>query len=729
MIQRRNNFALLLTVVFSLLMIGQFQHQQATAQLFDVIHSRRQPDRIIWSTPSRLTLSFAADGTDISGHDSTLFSSFSSILNPTEIEDLVIEAFQRWAELSSINVGIVDDDISIPFGTSGPTQTNFAIGDIRVGAVPMAGDVFAVAVSHTELLSGGWSGTLLFNSNAKIASSEQFFAVALHEAGHVFGLEHTNNENAVMHPTALNAEFDPEDIEKIQSLYGTRVLDQYDSGGESNNDEDSAVSIRNNGSINGSVPTIAFGDISGPSDVDYFEVDLNGDNVVPIRFRLLNKGISTADLMISVTDEDGTDYGIAVGTGGLGDELEVIVDNPVEGLDYIVRIELAPDSRYSVGTYALVTIFDGPNLEMESLNYIDRIIRRNYNFVEQDQIQELFCQDEPFCDGLVDIGLNDELKGPSNDTFATARVLEPLIAFEDGNRFQILGSLQTNIVDVDHYRIASPDDCSNLTVSVTALEMGGPIVDLTLYDASQNELEGRTFVNGNGELLIQYSDIKPNTDYVVRLEADDPDVFGTGNYQLDMAFCTPRVRIRNLAAGLITPTNIVKKHSLYVARSQLFHFALRTNLIFGNSIPTQLQNSTVWMSIINEDGDVVHRIATKLGELRSSRSVVLRPGSYAVRVNFTRPSTPEMSRSFFGLQYVIEGEGISDPTGPEVIDAADDPFAPCDKLSNEFCYPNGEMSADPFIIVDGEGFKPIDPPSNPLWEDANIWYWAIDWLG
>ena len=126
--------------------------------------------------------------------------------------------------------------------------------------------------------------------------------------------------------------------------------------------------------------------------------------------------------MITVTDEDGGNYGVAVGNGGRGDELEVVVQNPMEGVNYFVRVELAPGSRYTVGSYALVTIFDGPNLEVDSLNFINQIVRRNYNFVEQDQIQELFCQDAPLCDGLIDVGLNDELEGPATTPFQQLRL-------------------------------------------------------------------------------------------------------------------------------------------------------------------------------------------------------------------------------------------------------------------------------------------------------------------
>lgn len=151
----------------------------------------------------------------------------------------------------------------------------------------------------------------------------------------------------------------------------------------------------------------------------------------------------------------------------------------------------------------------------------------------------------------------------------------------------------------------------------------------------------------------------------------------------------------------------------------------------GSGTPPALEDTTIWMSIFDEDGNAVHRIASRLGDIRSSRSVILRPGSYAVRVNATRPKeTPTYQRrDFYRIQYIVEGDGISEPTGPEIIDAADDPFAPCDKISNDFCYPNDVMSSDPFIIANDDDFKPNKPIQIPDWVNANLWYWLPDWLG
>jgi hypothetical protein len=279
--------------------------------------------------------------------------------------------------------------------------------------------------------------------------------------------------------------------------------------------------------------------------------------------------------------------------------------------------------------------------------------------------------------------------------------------------------------DVDIYLVNAPH--SRLLIKLSSLQANGLIADAKLFDANTNPLDAKTYVNGNGELLLGYSGIEPDQDYFVAVSADRTGVFDTGSYQLDLIFASPRIRTGLFGQGKLTSVNRVGVHSLYVARSQMFHMALSSRLL--SSADKTHENATLWMTIIDETGVVVHRVATRPEETRSSQSVVLRPGSYAVRVNVTFPTESGVRPAASTFSYRIDGRGISDPTGPEIIDASNDPFAPCDKLSNDFCYPNGHRSSDPFIFVDMEEVTPTNPPPDPGWMDVNQWYWVDDWLG
>ena len=257
-----------------------------------------------FQTVSRITLSFAPDGTSISRYQSSLYSSFSHLMTPAELEAIFLKAFQTWAQHSAVNVGVVPDS-GDDFGIGGASQGDPRFGDIRIGAVPMAGDVFAVAVPSIDFVSGTWAGDLLFNSNANFANAEQFYAVALHEAGHVLGLGHTTDETSVMHPTALNSVLNSNDILELKALYGERVdLDQYDQEGDNNNSFDGAEEIENRGSVDGIIPLLVYGDIEDANDVDVFALETRSNYTGPVTFRLISQTVSFLRAKISVYDED-----------------------------------------------------------------------------------------------------------------------------------------------------------------------------------------------------------------------------------------------------------------------------------------------------------------------------------------------------------------------------------------------------------------------------------------
>src|SRR5262249_47074142 len=100
-----------------------------------------------WRDPSRLTLSFAPDGTQIAGHASSLFQSLNA-KQPADVwQREVLQAFQTWAVQANINVGMVSDG-GQAFGISGPAQHDPRFGDIRVGAQAMSAESLSISVPN-----------------------------------------------------------------------------------------------------------------------------------------------------------------------------------------------------------------------------------------------------------------------------------------------------------------------------------------------------------------------------------------------------------------------------------------------------------------------------------------------------------------------------------------------------------------------------------------------------
>ena len=110
-----------------------------TRRKFQRLSVERLEDRAVpatfgvpWADPSRLTLSFAPDGTSVAGQPSALFKTLDA-QQPTAVwQQEILQAFQTWAVQANINIGVVTDG-GQPFGAPGPTQHDSQFGDIRVG--------------------------------------------------------------------------------------------------------------------------------------------------------------------------------------------------------------------------------------------------------------------------------------------------------------------------------------------------------------------------------------------------------------------------------------------------------------------------------------------------------------------------------------------------------------------------------------------------------------------
>jgi hypothetical protein len=137
----------------------------------------------------------------------------------------------------------------------------------------------------------------------------------------------------------------------------------------------------------------------------------------------------------------------------------------------------------------------------------------------------------------------------------------------------------------------------------------------------------------------------------------------------------------------------------------------------------QIPEAVLWMTIYDENQNVVYRSATAPGQTRTTNSTLFAPGSYAVRVELV---LPDGTFSNAPINYLIRGRRISDGQGPKLLDSTASPFDQCDPTSPDYCYPNNNHSSKPFLFVDG-GYVPVDANGTP-WTDVNNWYWTDQWL-
>src|SRR5437763_15878338 len=102
---------------------------------FECLEDRSLPTTfgIPWADPGHLTLSFTPDNTPTPLGPSTLQKTLAATGTTAAWEREVLRAFESWASVANINVGVVRDG-GQPLGTVGAVQGDGRFGDIRVAA-------------------------------------------------------------------------------------------------------------------------------------------------------------------------------------------------------------------------------------------------------------------------------------------------------------------------------------------------------------------------------------------------------------------------------------------------------------------------------------------------------------------------------------------------------------------------------------------------------------------
>jgi hypothetical protein len=588
----------------------------------EVLEDRSVPSTMQpgWLDANRLSLSFAPDQTTVLNQTNQLFQTLEH-LDLQIWQQEILRAFQSWAVHANINIGLVADK-GLPFGSPGAIQGDGRFGDIRIGAVPQASGVLAVA-SSPDLFSGTWSGDVLLNSNVlfSLGGANDLFTTMLHEAGHVFGLEHDEDEHSALFAFAsqVRTGLSAEDIYHIQELYGPRQDDVFE-GTSGNNSLLTATDLAfSRSQTQSSIRMQALADITTFQDVDVYQF-LSPANVQTLTVTLATAGLSLFQGQIQVYDDSGQLLASQSADGSFTKNLTVQLPSSASVQRFYIRVESATADVFGIGSYLV-------KVDMETNG------KQNAS--------------SPTMPNLAD---------GSNQTGAIRLTPEPGSA----DQTSYLGRAMLDSSSASRwFRVKAPN---TQTGTFTTLQITVQVQDwlvwsprILVHDHQGNPLSFEVLIQDDGLASIQLRDVSPNQDYLIEVTsvAGNPS---SARFVLNADFQQGSVELTSFAVG--TTTAEAQSHSLTVEESQLLSMLLDAA---GESQPTAA--TQVYMTVRAGDGTALASLSTPVGGYRSGH-VLLPAGSYSLEF----VALDALGNPVTGVSYQLKGKIVSDPLEPQPED-------------------------------------------------------------
>src|SRR5579883_797131 len=310
-----------------------------------------------WTYGSRITYSFMPDGTSIGGTPSALFQPLNAKYPTATWEGQIEQAASIWEAATNINLAQVSDG-GEAVGSSGDQQDDPRFGDIRIGAIPLPAGTLAETFAPPPINGGTVAGDILFNStvNWQIGSNYDLMTVAAHEFGHALGLGESTVSNTVMYGTysGINEALASDDIAGIQSLYGTRQYDAFNSNGQRNDFYTTATNITayltSNAQI--AIPRV---DNTTTSDVEWYRVTVPSSTTGAMSVTVQSSNLSSLapKLMVYNSSLGLVNSASASNTFGATITTKTAV---TAGQSYYIRVQAAGGPG-AVGGYGLLVNF------------------------------------------------------------------------------------------------------------------------------------------------------------------------------------------------------------------------------------------------------------------------------------------------------------------------------------------------------------------------------------
>jgi Matrixin len=601
----------------------------------EVLEDRTAPAvfGIPWPDASHLTLSFVPDGTITGESVSDLFSTLNALF-PTEVwQREVLRAFQTWAIEANVNIGLVTDN-GQPLGTGGAPQGDDRFGDIRLASYALSPEVDALA-SPFDVFGGTWSGDVKLNSLLFSGDSvPDLFSVLLHEAGHVFGLDHSTDPASPLFETYLGIRtaLTEADISRLQELYGPRQQDSFDARAANDTQADAAFV-----SPAGSSALLSLtADLTTHQDVDWysFQTGNKGEDVV---VRLRTAGISLLSARLSVYDATGNLLG-TVTAPAPGEDLELRLAGPHAPSRWYVKVEGATEDVFGIGSYQLEI---DPGARTGNAG-----------------------------GSSPDTG-PPGLAGPTGTTFNAPIPLAQRVFRTDARFDYTVSGILDGAEDARYYRVKSPSpgqgEANVMTVMAWSTSGSGNSPLVSVFDVSGNPVSSEILVRQDGTFVIQITGAAPNTQYIVAIQGDGD---GPLPYFLGVDFGVTDAELTTFVEGQAPAQGDVGTAELSVLETRLFHFILNVD---GGS-----ETAVVTLEVLDQAGNPLSSLSVVSGEARSFQ-LLLRPGSYQFRLITTAAGNEPP-------HFTLRGIDLDDPIGPQLLDPTLDPLSSSGNTTDGLAY-------------------------------------------
>ena len=327
-------------------------------------HAERLEARILlysalgdqWTYSSRITYSFMPDGTSVGGSPSVLFQTLNANYPTATWKQQIEAAASLWEGATNANLALVSDN-GAAVGCSGNQQDDPRFGDIRIGAIPLSSGTLAVTFVPPPANGGTDAGDILLNSNVnwQINSNYDLMTVVAHEFGHALGLGESTVSTAVMYGTynGIKQSLVSDDIAGIQSIYGTRQFDQFNTGGLRNNTYTTATNI--NAYINNAQIAIPGLDITTGGDTEWFYANVPTSSTGTMNVSVQSSNLSSLSPKLQVFNSSLGSMGVVSAPGSMGATISVSLSvQPGQG--YYFKV-LAAGGPGAIGGYGLLVNF------------------------------------------------------------------------------------------------------------------------------------------------------------------------------------------------------------------------------------------------------------------------------------------------------------------------------------------------------------------------------------